>query len=56
MLNFNSLMADDTIEECLSLFGKREYYIGAGGNFLYGPVIETHEFLLRSLTNGLNYA
>lgn len=48
----NALMGDDTIAEVNRLFGSREYYINSSGLFLYSPVIETHEYLLRALTIG----
>ncbi|QDB70395.1 hypothetical protein CF8_0226 [Aeromonas phage CF8] len=47
-------MADDSIYEISELFGKRIFYISGAGDFLYDPVQEPHEFLLRSLTNGLS--
>lgn len=49
-LSANSLMGEDTIEECYRLFGKREFYINDAGEFLYNPFQEPHEFLLRALT------
>lgn len=49
-LSVNSLMSEDTIEEVKRLFGSREYYITSTGRFIYDPVIETHEYLLRALT------
>lgn len=52
-LSANSIMAEDSIAEIESLFGKRDFYISGSGDFLYDPVQEPHEFLLRSLTNGL---
>lgn len=53
-LSANSIMAEDSIREIEELFGKREFYISGAGDFLYDPVQEPHEFLLRSLTNGLS--
>lgn len=53
-LSANSIMAEDSIREIEELFGKREFYISGSGDFLYDPVQEPHEFLLRSLTNGLS--
>lgn len=47
-------MAEDSIREVEELFGKRDFYISGSGDFLYDPVQEPHEFLLRSLTNGLS--
>lgn len=52
-LSANSIMAEDSIREVEKLFGKRDFYISGSGDFLYDPVQEPHEFLLRSLTNGL---
>jgi hypothetical protein len=52
-LSANSIMAEDSIREVEALFGKRDFYISGSGDFLYDPVQEPHEFLLRSLTNGL---
>jgi hypothetical protein len=52
-LSANSIMAEDSIAEIEALFGKRDFYISGSGDFLYDPVQEPHEFLLRSLTNGL---
>lgn len=51
-LSANGLMGDDTIAEVMRLFGSRDYYIGTTGRFLYDPVIESHEYLLRALTIG----
>lgn len=51
-MSANALMADDTIAEVTRLFGKREYYITSTGRFIYDPVIESHEYLLRALTIG----
>lgn len=51
-MSCNALMCDDTIKEVMALFGKREYYITSTGRFIYDPVIETHEYLLRALTIG----
>ena len=53
-LSANSIMAEDSIQEIEDLFGKRDFYISGSGDFLYSPVQEPHEFLLRSLTNGLS--
>lgn len=53
-LSANSIMAEDSIAEIEALFGKRDFYISGAGDFLYDPVQEPHEFLLRSLTNGLS--
>lgn len=53
-LSANSIMAEDSIAEIEALFGKRDFYISGSGDFLYDPVQEPHEFLLRSLTNGLS--
>lgn len=53
-LSANSIMAEDSIAEIESVFGKRDFYISGSGDFLYDPVQEPHEFLLRSLTNGLS--
>lgn len=53
-LSANSIMAEDSIREIEELFGKRDFYISGSGDFLYDPVQEPHEFLLRSLTNGLS--
>lgn len=55
-LSANSIQAKDSIEEVETLFGKRIFYISGSGDFLYDPVQEPHEFLLRSLTNGLSNA
>ncbi|AEV89714.1 putative virion-associated RNA polymerase beta' subunit [Pseudomonas phage OBP] len=52
-LSANSIMAEDSIREIEEVFGKRDFYISGAGDFLYDPVQEPHEFLLRSLTNGL---
>lgn len=52
-LSANSIMAMDSILEIEELFNKRIFYISGGGDFLYDPVQEPHEFLLRALTNGL---
>lgn len=52
-LSANSIQAKDAIEEIETLFGKRIFYISGSGDFLYDPVQEPHEFLLRALTNGL---
>ena len=51
-MSANGLMCDDTIAEAYKLFGKREYYITSSGRFIYDPVIESHEYLLRALTIG----
>lgn len=53
-LSANSIMAEDSIREVEMMFGKRDFYISGSGDFLYDPVQEPHEFLLRSLTNGLS--
>lgn len=53
-LSANSIMAEDSIHEIETMFGKRDFYISGSGDFLYSPVQEPHEFLLRSLTNGLS--
>lgn len=52
-LSANSIMAQDSIDEIENLFGRRDFYISGSGDFLYDPVQEPHEFLLRSLTHGL---
>lgn len=52
-LSANSIQAKDSIEEIEDLFTKRIFYISGAGDFLYDPVQEPHEFLLRALTNGL---
>lgn len=52
-LSANSIMAEDSIREIEDVFGRRDFYISGSGDFLYSPVQEPHEFLLRSLTNGL---
>jgi len=52
-LSANSIMAEDSIAEIEQAFGRRDFYISGSGDFLYDPVQEPHEFLLRSLTNGL---
>lgn len=54
-LSANSIMAEDSIAEVEALFGKRDFYISGAGDFLYDPVQEPHEFLLRSLTHGLSH-
>lgn len=51
-MSANALMGDGTIAEVNRLFGSRIYYINTSGRFLYDPVIETHEYLLRALTIG----
>lgn len=53
-LSANSIMAEDSIREIEAVFGRRDFYISGAGDFLYDPVQEPHEFLLRSLTNGLS--
>lgn len=53
-LSANSIMASDSVTEIRDLFGKRIFYISGAGDFLYSPVQEPHEFLLRALTNGLS--
>lgn len=53
-LSANSIMAEDSIREIEEVFGRRDFYISGSGDFLYDPVQEPHEFLLRSLTNGLS--
>jgi hypothetical protein len=55
-LSANSIMAEDSIAEIEALFDKRDFYISGSGDFLYDPVQEPHEFLLRSLTYGLTNA
>lgn len=52
-LNFNGVEASDSIQEILTRMGQRNYYITGTGDFLYEPVIEPHEFLIRALTSGL---
>lgn len=49
-LSCNSLMADDTIEECYKLFGKRDYYVSGSNGLLYDAIQEPHLYLLRALT------
>lgn len=51
-LSANSIQAKDSIDEIEDLFTKRIFYISGAGDFLYDPVQEPHEFLLRALTNG----
>lgn len=53
-LSANSIQADDSIAEIETLFGQRIFYISGSGDFLYDPVQEPHEFMLRALTCGLN--
>lgn len=53
-LSANSIQAKDSIAEVEDLFTKRIFYISGAGEFLYDPVQEPHEFLLRALTNGLS--
>ncbi|QEP52270.1 DNA-directed RNA polymerase [Aeromonas phage D9] len=52
-LSANSIQAADSIKEIEDMFDKRIFYISGAGEFLYDPVQEPHEFLLRALTNGL---
>lgn len=52
-LNSNGINADDSLAEAEALFGKRSYYISGSGRFFYTPVIETSEFYLKALSDGL---
>ncbi|QCW23140.1 RNA polymerase beta subunit [Vibrio phage USC-1] len=52
-LNSNGIEADDAIKQALERMGQRSYYITGTGSFLYEPIVEPHEFLLRALTGGL---
>ncbi len=53
-LNFNGINGEDAIAEVKRLMGRRDYYISGSGQFRYSPIVETHEFLFRNLTNGLS--
>lgn len=50
-LNSNSVSAEDSKAQVRELFGKREYYIGGAGNFLYDPVNEPILFMLAAGTS-----
>ncbi|AGB07130.1 hypothetical protein [Vibrio phage VP4B] len=52
-LNSNGIEAEDSIKQALKRMGERSFYITGSGDFLYEPVVEPHEFLLRALTSGL---
>lgn len=52
-LNSNSVNAEDSKEQVRALFGKREYYISGSGRFLYDPVNEPIQFMLKAATSGL---
>ena len=45
---------EDSKQEARSLLGKREYYIGGTGDFLYDPVNEPLLFMFKAATSGLN--
>lgn len=53
-LNANAINSADSIAECLSLLGRREYYISGNNSFSYEPTVETHDFLFKALSTGLN--
>lgn len=53
-LNALGIMGDDSIVEIKQLFGRRSFYIGGSGDFLYDPVNEPVLFLMKAATSGLN--
>lgn len=52
-LNSNGIEAEDSIRQALKRMGERSFYITGSGDYLYQPIVEPHEFLLRALTGGL---
>lgn len=52
-LNSNSVEAEDSKAQVRDLFGKREYYIGGAGNFLYDPINEPILFMLAAGTSDI---
>lgn len=49
----NGICGEDSKAEIRELFKKREYYISGSGEFLYDPLSEPVEFLLKAATSGL---
>lgn len=52
-LNCNSVCGEDSKAQVRDLMGKREYYIGGSGNFLYDPINEPVLFMLAAATSGM---
>lgn len=49
-----SVNGEDSKLEARTLLGKREYYIGGAGDFLYDPVNEPIMFMYKAATSGLS--